>query len=148
MAVARPFEALGGRLNGSLEEARAVRDDFGEVANDLRELARAEARLAAAEAKEQAQFAAKAAAFGGTGLTFLHLTLAFAALTGVIALDLIMPLWAAALIVTGALLLIALVSSLAARAQAKKLSPVPHRTLMTLQEDMAWAKSQMKLRGR
>jgi len=148
MAVARPFESLGGRLNGTLEEARAVRGEFGDVANDLRELARAEVRLVAAEAREQGQFAARAAVFGGTGLTFLHLALAFGALTGVIALDMVMPLWASALIVTGVLLAVAVISSLMARAQAKKLSPIPHRTISSLQEDMAWAKSQMKLRGR
>lgn len=148
MAVARPFEAMGERLNGTIEEARGVAGGFGEIADDLRQLARAEARLAAAETKENLEHGVKAALSGAIALTFLYLTLAFAALTGVFALDTVMPLWAAALIVTGVLLMMTAIAGLLARNQARSVNPVPQKTISTIQEDLTWARSQMKLRGR
>jgi Putative Actinobacterial Holin-X, holin superfamily III len=118
---------------------------FGQLAQDSSTLIRQEIALAKAEVRESVRqttsgavkigIAAALAVVGGLVLTaFLVLLLG----------DLIGNYWLAALIV-GAVF--ALIGGLLARSGIKRLSSVqgaPERTLATLKEDQAWARSELQ----
>jgi hypothetical protein len=71
-------------------------------------------------------------------LNFLSLTIMLLILAGVFALSLVLPLWAAALIVAGAALVLAavfvVVGAIAIKTGGK---PVPSRTIQSVREDIA-----------
>lgn len=123
--------------------SRTVGDTAKAVAADVGDLVRAELELAKAELAEGARSKA-------TGLGLLVGTAVFAWLaaqglliTAGIALAIVLPAWAAALIVSGVLLLLALVLALIAR---RKLSaPLGIDTAKAqAQEDLAWAKGRLR----
>jgi uncharacterized membrane protein YqjE len=148
MALATRFETTQGRLAGVREEVTELAQEAGSIGSDLRELARAEARLAVAEAKEQVGILARVSAAGVTALIFAFITLFFLFLTVMFALDLVLPTWAAAFITTAIAGLIVAGAALFARAQARKISPKPTRTIETIREDIRWAKNQLTSNGR
>jgi hypothetical protein len=62
------------------------------------------------------------------------------------ALDTAMPLWAAALVTTGIIAVIAALFGLLSRQQWRSFSPVPKRAVRNVQEDIRWARSQLRLK--
>jgi tetrahydromethanopterin S-methyltransferase subunit C len=60
------------------------------------------------------------------------------------AIDTALPLWAAALITTGIALLVTAIFGMLAKSEMSKFSPMPKRAMRTMQEDVKWAKSQIK----
>ncbi len=113
-----------------------------ELASQTSTLVRQELELAKAEMAQKGREAGVAAGlFGGAGvvafLASVALTLVFIA-----ALATAMQAWLAALIVTGVYLLIAGVLAAAGRQQLRKAGPpVPQETIVTLKEDVQWAKT-------
>ena len=115
------------------------------VAQDTSELVRAEIELAKAELK--AGITANATGVGmlvGAGV-MLWLALQGLLIAAGFALAEVMPGWAAALIVTAVLILIAVVLGLVARGKLK--TPVSVETAKTnVQEDVAWFKTHLRNR--
>lgn len=109
----------------------------------VRDLVAEVRRLIAAElALFKAEMTAKAKEAGlGVGLLVGALVFAFFALcalvtTAVLAFALIVPAWAAALIVAGILLLLAVIAILIGRASLKKVPPIiPEDTVASIGED-------------
>lgn len=100
-------------------------------------LVRTEMRLALAEMKDKGRHAGRGAGlFGGAGLVALYGTAALiVAVTA--ALDLVMPLWAAALIVGAVLLAAAGVLGLTGRKQfVQAVPPVPARAIESVEQDI------------
>jgi tetrahydromethanopterin S-methyltransferase subunit C len=62
----------------------------------------------------------------------------------ILALALVLPAWAAALIVGGVALLLGLILLLLGRRHVGAQSLVPRRTLRSLREDADWAREQMR----
>jgi uncharacterized membrane protein YqjE len=135
-------------LRSTREEATRVRGEIGDIAGDLQHLAQLELELAKAEADEARGHATRGAAFGLLSFETAMIGFIFLFLATMFALDTAMPLWAAALITAGIALLLAAILGLVARSQMKQFSPVPKRFMRTIQEDITWARSQMKLSGR
>ena len=113
------------------------------VAADLSELIRAEVALAQAELQAGirpkavgAGLFAVAGAAGWLGLQGLLITLGFV-------LAIWLPGWAAALIVTGVLLLVAAIAALVGRAQLSKPFGLD-TTKANIQEDVAWARQHLR----
>jgi len=125
-------------------EIRGLREEAAGIAGDLRDLLKSEVQLAKAEAGENVGRIVRAAIWGGVAAIAAILTLVWLALTATYALDTQLPLWAAALIVTGALLLLAAIAGLTAKGALKQFSAVPKRTVSSIKEDVAWAKRQLK----
>lgn len=99
-------------------------------------LVRDELELARLELKEAAKHAGVGAGlFSAAGLLGLF---GFASLiaTTVIALDLALPLWASALIVTVAILLAAGIAALFGKKQVQQASPKPERTVESVKLDV------------
>ena len=116
-----------------------------ELVHDLTEqfshLARTEMRLAVREVQEKAKHAGKGAAnIGAAGvLAGYGVAIVFAGF--VLLLALVLPAWAAALIVGGTLLLIAGIAVLMARSQFRKSTPpLPEEALADTKKDIQTVK--------
>ncbi len=130
------------------DEATAIRGEFGDVASELQRLAQLEMQLAKAETNEAKGHATRGAGFGFMAFEMAMLAFVFLFLAIMFALDTAMPIWAAALITAGIGLLLAAILGIVARSEIKRFSPMPQRFMRTVQEDVKWARSQMKLSGR
>ena len=111
------------------------------LSEQLPELVRSELRLAQAELTEKGKRAGVGIGlFSAAGLVAMYAVAGLMA-TAVILLDLVIPLWAAALIVTAVLLLAALVLALHGRSQvAQATPPAPERAIAGVKEDLETVK--------
>ena len=116
-----------------------------DLASETSTLVRQEIDLAKAEMTERGQRAAKGAGMLGAGAVVG--LLALGALTAVLiaALDLAMPTWLAALIVTVVYAAIAGVLIQIGRKKVQEAAPpVPEETIDSVKEDVQWAKTRMR----
>jgi Flp pilus assembly protein TadB len=134
--------SFGERLKAGREEARALGSEAAAIAADLRRLLQLERELAKAEANEAKGSATRGAGLGGAAAVLLFLFVFFLFLALMFALDTALPLWLAALITAGIILLLAAVLGMLARSQMQKFSPVPRRLISSMREDVRWAQSQ------
>jgi uncharacterized membrane protein YqjE len=137
---------------GVPERARptTARDEsFGQLLSDLSadtsKLVRQEVALAQAELTQKAKAAGKGAGmFAGAAVMALAMLGALTAFL-IVLIDLVAPLWAAALAITVLWALVAAVLALAGRTEIKRATPVkPEQTVETVKEDVSWAKNQAK----
>jgi len=123
---------------------RSVADLLQDIIGNLQQIIRSEFRLAKVELKEKAQRAAKPVSSLATGIVLALYGLGFLFLAAVYALDLVIPAWAAALIVGGFLAIIGSLLISAGRNNLKQIDPVPQKTVETVKENVQWAKEQTK----
>ncbi|WP_326836072.1 phage holin family protein [Amycolatopsis rhabdoformis] len=114
---------------------------FGELVSDLTEqvkrLVHDEVRLAVLELKEKrTRFGMGAGLFGAAGLIALYGAAAVIA-AAIMALALVLPGWAAALVVAGVLFLIAAIAATVGRSQLKRATPpVPEEAIEGVRKDV------------
>ncbi|MFF8592276.1 phage holin family protein [Streptomyces sp. NPDC015220] len=108
------------------------------ASQQLTELVRAELRLAQAEMKEKGKRYGKGGGlFGAAGLVGF-LTLEALVVTAIAALAVPLPVWAAALVVTAVLGVIAAVMALTGKKQVTRAAPpVPEQTVENVKADVA-----------
>jgi hypothetical protein len=70
--------------------------------------------------------------------------LGFLFLAAVYGLAVVVPEWAAALIVGAVLCIIGVMVLSSGRAKLKTIDPIPDKTVQTLKENVQWAKEQIK----
>ncbi len=125
--------------------SRSIGQLMRDLTNDLTELMHEEIELAKAEMTEKARLAGLGAGlFGGAAVAGLiglgTLTACFIAL-----LALVMPVWAAALIMTAVWAIVAGALALTGRGRVRQASPpVPIQAIETTKEDIRWAKTRMR----
>jgi uncharacterized membrane protein YqjE len=122
---------------------RSLSTILQDIVRNVQEIVRSEVRLAKTEFKEEvvkAKTAAVLLATGTVGATFSIFFLLFAA---VYALSLVMPSWAAALIVG---VVLAGIAGVAVTAGVRGFTQVrtPTRTVETIQENVEWARQRTK----
>jgi uncharacterized membrane protein YqjE len=113
------------------------------LSEQIPELVRSELRLAQAELAEKGKRAGIGIGmFSAAGLlAFLGLATLIA--TAILALDLVLPAWAAALIVAGILLIAALGAALGGRNEIQQATPAaPEQTIASVKADVAAAKGE------
>ena len=139
-------------LNGS--PARPLTDQstselVQRASEQISRLVRDEIALAKAELAEKGKHAGIGVGlFGGGGVLALYGTGALIA-TVIVVLDLVLPLWAAALIVTVALFLVAGIMALLGRNQVKKIgSPQPQEAVTSVKADVEEVKHAVRDRSR
>lgn len=103
-------------------------------------LIRDEMRLAQAELSEKAKHAGTGIGMFGAGGVLALLGLGAAVATAIIALSLVLPAWAAALIVTVVLLAAAGIVALMGKKQVQQAKPSPERTIANVKQDVATVK--------
>jgi hypothetical protein len=127
--------------NGSAQPAVAPQASAGELVRQLSEqvsrLIRDELKLAEYEMTSKARRIGRGAGmFGGSGLVALY-GIGCLLAAAIIGLASVLPAWAAALIVGGALLLIAGLAALVGKSQVSKaVPPVPEQTVQSVQADV------------
>jgi hypothetical protein len=131
------------RNDGSNElRERPIGEVAKELTSDLSLLVRQEIDLAKAEMTEKGRTAAPGLGmFGGAGIVAICAAGAITAFL-VLVFSLFLPDWAAALIVGGALLAVALVLIKQGKERiAEAGKPVPEQTIETVKEDVEWART-------
>jgi uncharacterized membrane protein YqjE len=123
---------------------RFVPEILEDIASNLTQLVQAEFRLAKAELKEGAEKVAGPSAALGAGVALAFYGLGFLLLAAVYALSLVVAGWLAAFIVGGALTVGAGILISAGGMKLKRANFAPDKTIRTLEEDMQWAKQQIK----
>jgi len=123
---------------------RSVPEILEDLASNLTELVRAEFRLAKTELKEGAEKVAGPGATLGAGVALAFYGLGFLLLAAVYALSLLVAAWLATLIVGGVLTVAAGILIGAGGMKLKRINLTPDKTMRTLEEDVQWAKQQIK----
>jgi peptidoglycan/LPS O-acetylase OafA/YrhL len=127
----------GGR-SGTAGSDEPVSELVQRASRQLTELVRGEMQLAQAEMREKGKRYGKGGGlFGGAGVVGFLMAQAMVA-TAIAALALVLPVWAAALIVTAVLGVIAAVMAVSGRKQIKEGAPAtPERTVESVKADVA-----------
>ena len=122
---------------------RSFSDVLQDIVHNLQDIIRAEVRLAKTEVREEVTKVRAAALLVGIGAVSGVFGLLFLLLATVYGLSLILPDWAAALIVAIALSLCAGITVSKGVKQFKQVTVVP-KTTESLKENVEWAKQQIK----
>lgn len=127
---------------GGTGAERSTGEIISSVTQDITTLVRQELDLAKTELKQEAGRAGKGAGLlAGAGVAG-HFVLLFVSLTIVFALDLVLPLWASALIVAVTWAVVAAVLASVGKKAIQESNPQLPKTQQTLKEDASWAKAQ------
>jgi hypothetical protein len=113
------------------------------IGTDLSLLIRQQVALAKEEMRGIAAEKATGGALLAAAAVFALFVLGFASLAGAAALDLVLPRWAALLIVAGIYLVLAVITVLIGR-NALAAPATPERTKQTVKEDLEWAKRKLQ----
>jgi uncharacterized membrane protein YqjE len=137
--------------NGRVDDLRdqGFGDLVKELSSQVSTLVRQEVELAKAEVGEKGKKAgAGAGMFGGAGVAGL-LMLASLTAFAILVLQIFLPDWAAALIVTALWASVAAVLAQKGRKTMREMgTPAPEQTLETVKEDIQWAKHPTKSASR
>ena len=123
---------------------RSVPEILQDIASNLTQIVQAEFRLAKSELKQGAKKVAGPGTALGAGVVLAFYGLGFLLLAAVYALSLVIAGWLAALIVGGVLAVAAGILIGAGAAKLKRVNLTPDKTIRTLEEDVQWAKQQIK----
>ena len=127
---------------GTAERDESIGKLIGQVAGDVSKLFRQEVALAKAELKEEAAKAGKAGGMlAGAGFAG-YMVAVLLSLALVFALDAVMPLGWAAVVVAVIWAIIGGVLYVVGRNRMKDVDPVPRQTVETLREDAQWVRDQ------
>jgi len=122
---------------------RSIKEIVDVLRPQVQELVAKQAELARTELMPVAKRAGLAAGLLGAAAVFMLLFLVFLSLTGVYLLNLFLPLWVAALIVSVILLVVGGILAAAGASILRRLDPKPHKTIATLQQNVNWLKGQI-----
>jgi len=115
-----------------------------DIVSDIQEIIRSEIRLAKVELGEQAGKAGKAAGMLAAGGIIGVYALGFLLLACVYALAIVLPSWAAALIVCVICASIAGALMVIGRKRIKQVQAKPDGTIANVKENLEWAKNQSR----
>lgn len=118
---------------------------LGSLVADVSLLARSEAELAKIELKEKASKAGMGLGLIAGAAAFAFYALGALIAAAVLALAIVLPAWAAALIAGGVLVAVAATLAQIGRRRLREGMPfVPARTLATAEEDISWIRSKIE----
>jgi uncharacterized membrane protein YqjE len=123
---------------------RSVPEVLQDIVGNLQEIVRSEFRLAKTELKEEAAKAAKPAATFGVGLVLGFYGIGFLLLASVYGLSTVMAGWLAALLVGAILAIVSIALISSSGKKLKRVNPTPDKTIQSLEENVQWAKTQIK----
>jgi uncharacterized membrane protein YqjE len=123
---------------------RSVSDVLQDIIGNIQEIVRSEVGLAKTEVREELAKAQTASLFVGSGAVSGLFGLFFLLLTIVSALSTVMPNWAAALIVTTVLAIMAGAMLSLGLKRFKQVHSTPEKTIESVKENVEWAKQQSK----
>lgn len=116
-------------------EEPSVADLVDRLSEQTSRLVRDELRLARAEYTEKAKQGGTAAGLFGAGAVLAWFGLGALIAAAILLLALVLPAWAAALIVTAVIFAAAGIAALLGKKKTQGLSPTPERTVATVRRD-------------
>ena len=122
---------------------RPISNVLHDIAGNVQEIVRAEMRLAKTEITEELGKARLGGTLAAMGALMLGLGMLFALLAAVYALSLVMPAWAAALIVAGVECVSGLLLLMLGVGKFKTVRAAP-KTQASIKENVEWAKQLSK----
>ncbi len=127
-----------------MAEERSVSDVLQDILRNLQDMVRSEIRLAKVEIREEVRRAVSSGVWIAAGTVgavsawiFLLWTLAYALATR-------MPMWAATLVVAVVMAAAAAVLIMGGIRRAKRIQPIPERTVESVKENLEWMKQPTK----
>ena len=114
------------------------------IATDISTLVTKQIELAKQELGEMVSTRAQAIGVFAAAAVLGLFVVGFLGLTGAEALDLVMPRWAAMLVVAGVFGILAAIAVVVARGLMRSAAAKPELTQRSLKEDVQWAKQQLK----
>ena len=137
-------EAVPPAVSGSTNGNRGTGPLLRSIAADISTLVSKQIELAKQEIGEMVGTRAKAVGVFGAAAVLGLFVIGFLGMAGAEALDLVLPRWAAMLIMAGVFALLAAVAIVAARGWLRSSASKPELTQESLKEDVRWAKQQLK----
>lgn len=114
----------------------STRDLVAQVSENTSRLVRDEMQLAVAEMKAKGKHAGIGLGMFSTAGLLAYFGLAVLIAAGVLALDLALPAWAAALIVAAALFVMAAIAAALGKRETDQAKPPPERTMENIRRDI------------
>jgi len=121
---------------------RPMAEVFRDIIGNVQEMVRSEVRLARVEIRDEASKTARAGALLAAGAVLAMIAGVFLLVCVAQLLDLIMPDWAAALVVALALGIPAAI--LISKGRDRLKVPVPEKTIENVKENVEWMKNQTR----
>ena len=125
------------------QHERTIADVVKDATSNIQDLIRSEVQLARIELKEEFTKVKASGVMFGIGAVLGLFGAGFCLLAIMYALGLVLPAWAAAVIVGVALMIGAGITLASARGILKKLKP-PSKTMFTVKEDLEWIRNQSR----
>lgn len=132
------------RLEGAEASDRSLREIVEILRPQAQELAQKQLEMARTELAPVGKKAGIAAGILAAGGIILFLFAFFLAFTGVYLLNLVLPLWLSALIISVVLLVIGGILAGVGASRLRSLDPVPRQTISALQQNVEWVKGQFR----
>lgn len=123
-------------------DSRTLGSITGDILKNAQEILRDEIRLAKAEIRDDLGAALRAGAMLAAGLVMALFAFGMLLLTATWALDTMLPLWAAAGIVTAVVAIVAATLIVVGRSRMAAVDPIPEKTVQTMKENVQWVKHQ------
>ena len=127
-----------------MAEERSVSDVFQDILRNLQEMVRSEIRLAKVEVRGEITQAASSGVWMAAGGVAALSAWIFVAWAVVYALATRMSMWAAALIVAFVMAVAAWTLIMGGMRRAKRVHPIPERTVESVKENLEWMKQPTK----
>jgi uncharacterized membrane protein YqjE len=125
-------------------DERSVSDVVQDIFRNVQEMVRSEIRLAKVEIREETRRAVTSSALIAAGAVGALSAYIFLLWTAAYALSTRMPVWAATLIVAVVMAAVAAVLLVGGIRKAKRIQPIPERTVESLRENLEWIKQSTK----
>lgn len=123
---------------------RSIATVLGDIVGNIQHIVRAEIRLARVEVRDELKKIARGAVMMTAAAIAAVLGVSVLLLAAVYALAMVVPPWAAALIVGAATLAVAAISAGAGARQMRRVTLPPPKTVDSIQETYQWAKTRAK----
>ena len=127
-----------------MAEERAVSQVLQDILRNLQDIVRSEVRLARVEIRDELKQAALSGAWIAGGALGVISAWMFLLWTLVYALAATMSMWAATLLVAAVLALAGGLLIMNGMRRARRIQPVPERTVQSVKENLEWMKQQTK----
>lgn len=126
------------------ENGRSITDVFEDIVANVQTIIRSEFRLARTEITEEITKAKEASGILAGGALSALFAIWLLLLTIFFALSIVLPLWAAALILFVVTAVVSAVLLLVGKKKFKTVRAMPEKTVETMKENVEWVKSQTK----
>jgi uncharacterized membrane protein YqjE len=125
-------------------EERSLADVVQDILRNLQDMVRSEIRLAKVEMREEAGRAVSSGVWVAVGTVGAVSAWMFLLWTVVYALATEMPMWTATLIVAVVMAIAAALLIVGGIRRAKRIQPIPERTVESVKESLEWMKQSTK----